>query len=264
MAESAGGSEFASAEEHSDDPGTDHHIEWLERHTRDVELLIDAHRYGTDSPQYKRLERRLVRYATAVLAAWVRHRYIFKEVRRRKGIELDPTPEELSRLNDDHDLCDELVTETVIRAIGRLRRQVDGNTGWDPDGGADVRTYFIGGCVLDFADVYRKFRRDIARDRQRHSACINDHAANSPHGADIGAYGSIEAAVDARDLQDRINALSEREQVIVRAKIDGYSNAEIAELYNFPSDAAVRATLHRLRRRMPEINQEPGKEDREQ
>lgn len=124
----------------------------------DAVLYVRLVEVGFAGPDFDVVADALVRYAYPVLCSWLASGHIVEQG-ARMGVR------GLSRLGSGttvltrHDVED-LVQETLRRALERF--VVDGRTGrgWSPDGGAALRTYFVGSCVLRFGDVYRAWERD--------------------------------------------------------------------------------------------------------
>jgi hypothetical protein len=53
-------------------------------------------------------------------------------------------------------------SETVALAVNSFKQQALIEGRWTPDGEATLRTYFIGGCVFVFPNLYRKWLADRA------------------------------------------------------------------------------------------------------
>jgi hypothetical protein len=113
----------------------------------------------------------------AVIGGWLRRRVIFTRAQER-GFGGLPTPP--AGALDDPETIAELTNETVAKALFHFRRDVLLRGRWDSTRGASIRTYFIGQCLLRFANVYREWWRKEAR-----------------HGPVVDHYDAVEMA-DAR------------------------------------------------------------------
>jgi hypothetical protein len=103
---------------------------------------------------YEVFETELARYGIAVLAGWLRRRLIFQRVRERGYGGLPDPPEGAL---DDPDTIAELAHETVAKALRHFHDDVLVPGKWDYRRGATLRTYFIGQCLIRFANVYRRW-----------------------------------------------------------------------------------------------------------
>lgn len=214
----------------------DHDDELLKADQRLVEFLA-AH--GFAGPVYRAFTEELARYGIAVLSAWLRSGLIFARC-AEKGIRLPRPP---SPWTQEDQL--ELTLETVARAINAFRaRLVQGR--WDVEGGASLRTYFIGNCIYQFTGPYKAWLRSSAVD----CGLFWDADERWPD------PGPVPEEVTA-DRDEIRRALNDIESDTVRAAVvlsaDGYSHAEIAELIGGGATArSIEGALYRHRQRARE------------
>lgn len=124
-------------------------------------FLVEALRAdGFQGRSYSRFEEELARYGMAVISSWISTGKIFTQA-SRQGFPLKRPSRPLTP-----DESDELAMESTARALRSFKRMALQEGRWRPDGGADLKTYFLGACVLEFANVYRQFSRSIARERE--------------------------------------------------------------------------------------------------
>ncbi|MGW6730215.1 RNA polymerase sigma factor [Nocardia sp. NPDC055029] len=226
----------------------------LERKARDIELLAAAHEAGIDSWQFKELERELVKYALPVMRAWIRSEAVYvkaSELIQKRGGSFSATPQERRRLRSDTALRDDLLNETLVEAIKGFRAQVSAGTGWDPDKGADIRTFFTNGCVLKFISVFRRLLKPADQPAWHDDL---DEAFSLTGGSMVFPpvrSASPESVLDDVEGNRLWDLLTPLEREIIDARLDGYSTSEIAEICGLPTPGAVRAVLQRLRQRMP-------------
>jgi hypothetical protein len=90
----------------------------------------------------------------------MRRRLIFQRVRERGYGGLPDPPD---GAHDDPDTVAELAQETVAKALRHFHDDVLVPGKWDSRRGATLRTYFIGQCLIRFANIYRRWwRRGLA------------------------------------------------------------------------------------------------------
>ncbi|WP_189110278.1 hypothetical protein [Streptomyces camponoticapitis] len=82
------------------------------------------------------------------------------------GFGLNPHELDLERLTSGSDLREELATMTVALAMPRFRRRAFLEGGWTFQGGAGITTYFMGACLYDFPNEFRRHRTREANDRK--------------------------------------------------------------------------------------------------
>jgi RNA polymerase sigma factor (sigma-70 family) len=132
--------------------GSDH----VDRLQADYELVVALGFRNFQGPEYDYFQGELVKYAMAVLTAWIRRRTIFHYCRLRGYGGLRPAP---PGAFDDLGQVEDLVQETVAKALVKFRDFVLVGGRWDYRRGASLRTYFIGQCLIQFANVYNYWLR---------------------------------------------------------------------------------------------------------
>jgi hypothetical protein len=145
--------------EEKDAPST----ERLDRLVEDYNLISLLALEGFQGAKYDYFATELAKYGVAVISGWMRRRMIFAKCRDRGYGGL---PEPPARAFDDPDVVEELAGETVAIALDRFRTDVLMKHKWDHHRGASLRTYFIGQCLLRFANVYRTWWTAEVRHRQ--------------------------------------------------------------------------------------------------
>jgi len=128
----------------------------LERLTGDVDLLTLLALQGYEGADYDVFASELAKYGLAVVSSWMRRGTIFARCRERGFGGLPPPPDRAFR---DPDTVDGLAGETVAKALKHFRTDVLLQQKWTSAGGATVKTFFVGQCLIRFANVYRAWRR---------------------------------------------------------------------------------------------------------
>ena len=59
--------------------------------------------------------------------------------------------------------AESLADETIVLALTAFRDKVLVPGKWDPAKGASLRTFFVGQCLLQFSNVYKRWRREELR-----------------------------------------------------------------------------------------------------
>jgi DNA-directed RNA polymerase specialized sigma24 family protein len=96
----------------------------------------------------------LARYAHAILMAWLVTGELFQQC-HAKGRSLGLPPIDWTR--EDRV---ELANETVARALNRFRDNALAGGGWSQEGGASLTTYFMGTCIYEFPNVFRRWQTE--------------------------------------------------------------------------------------------------------
>ena len=134
--------------------------ERVDRLEADYELVTGLAFARFEGPDYDYFATELARYGMAVMAAWIAQGTIFGRCRERGYGGLP----ELGRPFDP-DEVKELTYETVAKALDRFRADVLLTKKWDYRKGASLRTYFIGQCLIRFANIYRRWWGGEVRNR---------------------------------------------------------------------------------------------------
>jgi hypothetical protein len=172
--------------------------------------------------------------------------FIFKLAKQR-GFVQHPGTALLDQLATDRDVRKELAAITVAAALPRFRDKALIGGAWDPSKGASITTYFMGACVFAFPNELRRHRIQL----RRWSLADNEHRSLERqvlHDLDRGPVtdpGVITAGNQrVRAVLDRATP---REQAIIAATLQGYTQPEIVEMLSETSVRAVEGVMHRWR-----------------
>jgi RNA polymerase sigma factor (sigma-70 family) len=194
----------------------------IDRLAADVDLHTRLALQGFTGREYEKFRLELARYGLAVMTGWLRNGKIFARM-KEKGYGLPSTDETLL----DHEAQDELAHETVAKALRHFHDDVLLQRKWDPTKGARLTTFFIGQCLMRFANIYRDWRRQEMRSRDLVDAheAIERNEARTPDTADpqwiAVARHRIRRAT--RGIQDQ------RLQPVLELLITGRTQTEIAQ-----------------------------------
>jgi DNA-directed RNA polymerase specialized sigma24 family protein len=214
--------------------------ERLDRLLGDVELVSRLQWAGFEGAEYARFAEELARYGLAVLTSWMFHRTIFEKVKQRGFGGLPALPD----WEWDRDDRDQLATDTVVDALIRFRNRVLIPNKWDHNRGATLKTYFIGQCLMCFANVYRAWhQRQLSWDE--HHRPLPEHADQW-----IARDRQVEHdAVVSDELRRALDGLDERTRTVLIMKTWGFQQSEIAMKLSCTEKAVemiVRRHSHRL------------------
>ncbi|MEU7474398.1 sigma factor-like helix-turn-helix DNA-binding protein [Lentzea sp. NPDC042327] len=139
-------------------------------------------------PRYRLFERSLAQYAFPVMMTLIREGRIFREC-ADKGRPLPASPELLVHMATSLETAQQLAGTTVAEALPVFRESAMVGSGWQAAGGASLRSYFVGACVLTFPNIYRKwFTAFLEEERQsRYGLVPDDHIVRgaAPDPADV-------------------------------------------------------------------------------
>lgn len=136
----------------SEDPGADD----------DVELFLRVTEAGFTGPAVELFAAALVVRCRPILNGWLRNGRIFKEC-AGEGRPLEVTYRDREDLRLRRDDRDELTDETIAHALVAFLVDARRGTGWSPDGGRSITSYFVTACVLRFPGVFRRWSSERRR-----------------------------------------------------------------------------------------------------
>ncbi len=108
---------------------------------------------GFQGRNYDFFATEIAKYGWSVIRGWIYKGQIRGEVARKGFGSLEPEPRWGAMVEDAESLAD----ETVVLALRGFRDNVLIPGRWDPSKGASLRTFFVGQCLLQFSNVYRKW-----------------------------------------------------------------------------------------------------------
>lgn len=131
--------------------------EYMQRLETDRTIVDELRASGFAGTHYSYFATEMAKYGIAVMTAWIRTHQIFGKMRERGrgGIAAPPGDELRSQ-----ETAQELAMETVAVALQNFRTYVLLPGKWDPAKGASIRTYFIGQCLIQFSNVYRRWYKE--------------------------------------------------------------------------------------------------------
>jgi hypothetical protein len=132
--------------------------EYLSRLAADEDLirLLQLGRFDTATPEWNEFALALVQYGYGVFSAWFRDGEIVRRLaaKRVRGRGLLPSPYSVA-----DDAPHELATELVLRGVQSFRSNVLLEGRWHADGGATLKTFFVGHLLFLVPATYRDWRR---------------------------------------------------------------------------------------------------------
>jgi Sigma-70, region 4 len=185
-------------------------------------------------PEWRRFAAALAEYGVQVVRAWVHSGLIFVRCKQKRVGTLKSVP----RSSDD---STELAGETVSEALHAFRAKVLIPAIWDPTRGATLKTYFIGQCLFQFPNVYRRWVREDQHINMNDGAFAQELAARCTPPAPAHVLIELSRLLHGAtcDSPEILEALVEM----------GHSQAEIAELVG-TTLRAVESRLYRYRKRV--------------
>lgn len=209
----------------------------LDRRQADLELRNDLALADFRGPGWDRYAWELACYGYAVMMAWLKTGEIFHQC-KAKGCSLGSPP--LEWTVDDRS---GLANETVALAVSKFKQQALVEGRWTYNGGATLKTYFMGTCVFAFPNLYRKWSTE--RVALQHLINIEyDTIDRSSPPQDPG-----EMAVTQLHIWEGFDSIpDERTKSAILLQEMGYTYAEIGEILQITS-RAVEGLIRRQHQR---------------
>lgn len=194
---------------------------------------------------YQLFEEGLFRYSYPIVLAWIRNGRIIEEAHRRgaRGLHVPSTEWRAAFAADAEDLAQ----ETVVRALRRFRDDAVAGRGWAPGKGAALTTYFVGGCIFAFVEVYRLWNRELARQRLAGRASEIARLRR-----DVVPAEPVDVVIAFEAMEERLTSGSPVERALFLGAA-GYTQKEIAEILG-TTTRAVEGWLRRHRGRRRDEN----------
>jgi len=215
----------------------------------DSTLMLRLSVEGYDGKTWQEVYKALIDYGFPVMRSWIVTGLVFTKLAEKgHGV---PAPPRGQVPRDD---AIELAYDTVADAVVNFRDKVLKAGRWDPSKGANLTTFFVGNCLLQFTNLYRDWRKQNV---QNIATLTID---NSPPGTDhpalqLPAHSDPEAEVVNADQSRRNTAeilqpvRSVDTKAILMMRAENFGIDEIAETLGLPYKA-VESQLYRARKKL--------------
>lgn len=226
---------------------------------------------GFEGPEYDQWESELIAYALEIFMGWMKTGVIFKQLAKAGG-GVSPTDTQRHALMTDKDERLSITGDVVAQALARFREHALLAGGWSAEGGATLKTYFVGGALRnEFPNKIRSWLRDHDS-RSRGEPCAPEDLEFVRSKPDGTVVMGPEGIVMSRDEYDTLaKQLGPEVLWIFQCLSEGYGYAAIAEMEGRGrSPAAVTEHVGRVRRQLrrerenkarSNINKDKGGED---
>ena len=219
-------------------------IESLTRRKRDLEKINDLALGRFEGPDYEMFAGELAAYAYTILASWMRRGLIYGHCADR-GRPVTATEAERAALAADPDQCEELAMETAAVSLTFFRNRVLLRQCWDVTAGATIATYFVGACLLQFPNVFRRWRRE----QQRWRDGLAREALHCGAGRGLGddpAEDPLNVVVNTTTVMEELNRMPQELRNAMALVLDGHTFTEAAAMLG-TSPRAIEGRLYRYR-----------------
>ena len=214
------------------------------------EIILDLQLQGfdTSTPEWRVFANALAEYGYSVFKGWLISGTIHKMAAQHGGgrgvFGLNKIPETL-RLSADnaHAVAADVVIQSIVAFRDKTLMNPRPDKRWRPDGGASIKTFFVGRCLMELPDIYRRWAKQehrFGRQGARYAALEQEQ----PSGQHIDTESAGSAAAMLECLrQGNDNAT----MAMFELQEAGYSYDEIAEML---SSVGVAVTTAQVRTRM--------------
>lgn len=204
---------------------------------------------GTDftGPVFEIYWDELMRYGLAVMMSWTRTGKIIKKC-REKGRPVKYPTRGPSRWSYEDRLS--LAGETVAKALTFFLEEVLRPGKWTYEGGAALRTYFVGACLLQFTNIFNQCAGKDEREAI-HTVDVTVDDAEELISRNVCWWDPTGEAVAAQDEAQRILADiedPETRKLVEMVALDGMKQKDAAMALGMTPGAAW-ARLNRLKQK---------------
>lgn len=203
----------------------------VDRMAGDVNLVTDLALEKYQGPLWDYFSNELAKYGIAVIRSWIGRGLIYERCKNKGlgGLSVLGRP-----FTDDEN--EELTGETVAKALAHFRTDVLMRNKWDSRRGATLRTYFIGQCLIRFANIYRRWRAGENRNRYAltDDAEVLDFLGGSARGPEDQVVAGVTASVAMSTVKNP------RVRLVMHMTAQGWSQADIAEFLGITEKAVER------------------------
>ncbi|MFJ3310472.1 hypothetical protein ACIPSA_47405 [Streptomyces sp. NPDC086549] len=217
---------------------------------QDRELYAELVRAKFSGPRYEIFTQELWTYGIRTLTAWMRTGVIVQHC-YRYNVAFAASEIELAILNRNSEVREALAVDSVAAAAPRFVERALRGSEWDPDKGASLFTFFVGGCVMAFGDVFRNWSRKRRREvGLTASGLLNSAEAGVVFPGQLSLFDDPAETVASRDTLRRILNEATPEAAAIctlmlrRPELD---QRQIGALLGGMSARAVEGQLRRLR-----------------
>lgn len=226
--------------------------EHAQRQEADAQVFAQLKSEKFTGPNWDLFANEVARYGLAVIRGWLRDGRILEKC-REKGIRAPLLP---AHATADHHTLMSLADDIVTLALVKYRDEVLMADRWDPARGASLRTFFIGQCLFQYANVARAW----IREQNKPQALLVGHDEY-----ELLTSGRIDPATEdvIRDVASaalRAGAANHRAAMVLALESVGYSRAEIAAELDISTGAAA-SILKRERARLKQTMTDTRRED---
>lgn len=211
-----------------------------ERLAGDRELYEVLREQGFQGRDYDDFEIELMGYGFACIKKWILTRELLSKCQEK--LRFVPTEEEVRLDLLTPDETEEIAQDIVVEAVLGFRKDALVGGKWSPTGGASLKTFFVGRCLIEACKAMEQRARELERTTRYIQEVEDAELLELP-----SRKMSLETQFELDDELRRVaGLLSAKELEVTRLHVVGLSAKEIADrLGMLPRN--VNKTLERTR-----------------
>lgn len=228
--------------------GTSGFLDDRDRWVYAEKLLDRAREAGCDGPYWQRVATMVGQYAFGVLKSWIITGKLWRQMTSMRWV-VRPNDTQAHLLATDEQARDVLANEIVGAALKRWRKLERRGAGWDSQGKATLRTWFMSLCLREAPNGFRRWRRPQQWRDKEHLDATSEGAGFERYASPL-FYRPDRVTVSVVELERVLAQLkpTTQELKVLELRALGYELLEIAALVEMRRDE-VRNMLRRLRYR---------------
>lgn len=214
------------------------------------EIVLDLQLQGfdTSTPEWRVFANALAEYGYSVFMGWLISGVVYQMASQHGGgrgvFGLEKIPEGLKLWPDDaHAVATDLVIHSIAAFRDKTLMNPNAEKRWRPDGGASIKTFFIGRCLMELPDIYQRWARQEKRFRKQGA-----RYAALPQGERSGPHIDPELAGSAAAMLEELRQDNDKETMAMfELQLAGFRYDEIAEML---ASVGISMTTAQVRSRM--------------
>lgn len=198
---------------------------------KQIVLDLQLQCFDTSTPEWRVFASALAEYGYSVFKGWLISGVVYEMAAQHGGgrgvLGLKKIPEGLRlRPDDAHAVAADLVIRSIAAFCEKTLMNPNPDKRWRPDGGASIKTFFVGRCLMELPDIYQRWARQENRfaGQGTHYAAldVDEHPGQQ---IDTESAGSAPAVLE--ELRRRNDKAT---MAMFELQMAGFSCDEIAEM----------------------------------
>ncbi|MCZ9293979.1 RNA polymerase sigma factor [Corynebacterium meitnerae] len=189
----------------------------------DRELYEVLREQGFQGKDYDDFEIELMGYGFACIKKWILTKELLSKCREK--LKFVPKDEDVRLDLLTPDEAEEIAQDIVVESVLGFREDALVGGNWSPTGGASLKTFFVGRCLMEACRVLKQRAKELKRTARYIQEVEEDDLLNLP-----SREMPLETQFERDDELRRVaGLLSERELEVVRLHAEGLSAKDIAD-----------------------------------